>query len=79
MLADGYDSRGNANRGRVAGHVLQHDGVGADTGMVPNLHAAKNLGAGPDAHVCSDHWRAGVGSSSANRHLLKDQTIGAND
>jgi hypothetical protein len=41
----GFDHGRHAHRYRIRRHVLDYDGIGADTGTVTNYHFAKDLGA----------------------------------
>ena len=67
---------GNPDSGCSAGDVLQNHCVGTDASMVADMHAAKYFSTCAEIYVSSDDRRSGLGAADANRHLLKDQTIG---
>lgn len=79
MIADTYDLCGNANSGRPRWHVLKDDCIGTDARVITDVYAAEDFGARADIHVSPDHWRVGLRAASANRHLLENDAVGADD
>lgn len=70
-----YYARGNTNARGSRRHIIQYDGICADSGMVSDRYGSQQLRAGTDYHVATQPRNAAPSLSSAQSDLLKKQTI----
>src|SRR5207244_925377 len=73
------DTRWNPYRGCPRGHIAQHDGIGPNLRVIADRDPAKQLRARTNVHVPPYRRYAGPPAAGADRHLLKDCTVWADE
>lgn len=69
----GRDTHG----GNMSGDVAKDNGVGTYFRVVTDDNTPKDFCAGPDIDVSAEFRRSGLRATCTQRHLLEQQTIGA--
>jgi len=74
-----YDLCWNTNSRCSFWHIGKDHGVRADAGVIPDGHAAQNFRARTYIDVTAQSRRAGFWTTGAERDLLEEQAVGADD
>jgi hypothetical protein len=74
----GDDPGWDADSGRTCGHIVNHDSVGTDAGMVPNCYSTEDFRARPNIDMSAESRKARYWASRSDRYLLEDQAVRSN-
>jgi hypothetical protein len=77
----GDRARGNTAHAGIAGYIVHHHGIGADSCMVANLDPANYFGAGADINVIANHRATHLGAAilSTQGNPLRDVAVVADN
>jgi hypothetical protein len=81
----GNDFRRHPNGNGTGRHILKHNGIGSNEGVISDQNRAKNLCSGPDVHPIANGWGTrNAGSPESDRdpmpkhHIVSNHCISAN-